>query len=184
MSARKAKARLFVEADLTGGATLALGRAQSRYLTQVMRLGGGDRVQVFNGRDGEWRAEIEAAAVGRCLLRVGANTRPQDVESDLWLVFAPLKKTATDFVVGKATELGVSRLLPVVTRNTQTRRVNRDRLLANAVEAAEQCERMTVPEVAAPVPLERLIDGWPRARRLLFLDEGGTGAPIAQVLSG
>ena len=173
--------RLFVKAALATGTTLELGPDQAHYARRVMRLGAGDEVSLFNGVDGEWRALIEDTGKGRCTLRVAGQTRPQVPEPGPWLAFAPLKKTAMDFVAVKATELGVSRLLPVFTRNTAATRVNVERLGANACEAAEQCGRLTVPEVADAVALEDLAAAWPEGRRLYLAARHAS--PIAEVLA-
>jgi len=178
----KPAARLFTEGPLGPNLSVPLERAQSHYLAHVMRLGEGDSVALFNGRDGEWRAFVAQVARHAVTLRCEAQVRPQRAEPDIWLAFAPLKKTATDFVIEKATELGASRLLPIFTRRTATARVNADRLRARAVEAAEQCERLSVPDVADAIPLDRLLAGWPAGRRLFVLDETGGGRPIASVL--
>jgi len=179
---RKTKARLYVDDDLTEGARLVLSGAAAHYLATVMRAEPGDAVALFNGRDGEWLAQVAEAGRKRVELDVGARTRAQAAEPDLWLCFAPLKKTATDFVVEKACELGVARILPVLTRRTVAARVNVERLRATAREAAEQCERLTLPEVAEPLSLERLIADWSTERSLLYMDESGGGAPISEVL--
>ncbi|MCP5371101.1 MAG: 16S rRNA (uracil(1498)-N(3))-methyltransferase [Hyphomicrobiales bacterium] len=178
------KARLYVDADLAEGAVVEVAGAAGHYLASVMRARPGDAVALCNGRDGEWRARVEAVGRRGATLRLDSRTRPQEPEPDLWLCFAPLKKTATDFVVEKATELGASRLVPVVTRRTAAARVNTERLRATAREAAEQCERLTLPAVDPPVTLDRLLADWPAGRTLLFLDETGGGAPLAGVLAG
>ncbi len=175
--------RLFVDAPLSQGAEIPLDQDQARYLGAVMRLGPGGELAAFNGRDGEWLARVEGLSKNKGALRAVEQMRPQTDEPGPWLAFAPVKKTGTDFIVEKATELGASRLLPVFTRNTATGRVNADRLRANAREAAEQCGRLTVPEVAEPVGLDALLSNWPQDRRLLVADETGAGAPIAQALS-
>lgn len=177
---RLPKLRLFVAADLGDGATVELGREQSYYLANVMRANAGDGVALFNGRDGEWSSEITALGKRAVELRIAARLRPQAEEPDLWLAFAPTKRGCIDFVAAKATELGVARLLPVMTGRTQMTRVNTGRLRANAVEAAEQCERLTVPEVSEPVSLADLLANWPAERRLLVGDESGGGQPIAE----
>lgn len=176
-------ARLFTAHDLGPGLAVPLERAQGHYLTHVMRLAEGDAVALFNGRHGEWRATVAEARKHAVVLACAAQIRAQGPEPDVWLAFAPLKKTRVDFVVEKATELGASRLVPVFTRHTAAARVNVERLRAQAVEAAEQCERLSVPEVAEPVALERLLAGWPHDRRLLVLDETGGGRPIAEALA-
>lgn len=180
---RSPKLRLFVTAPLAPGATVPLAPEQSHYLLNVMRQTVGDNVAVFNGKDGEWRAAIAEAGRKSALLRVEALLRPQAGEPDLWLVFAPVKRQRVDFIVEKATELGVSALLPVWTINTQTQRVKDERLTAIAREAAEQCRRLSVPEVAQPCALDALLAGWPKERVLLLLDEKGQGRPIAEVLA-
>ena len=177
-----AKIRLFVEADLGPGADVALDREQAHYLFTVMRRGAGDGVRLFNGRDGEWLAEVAEAGkrAGRLLCR--ERLRAQDAPPDLWLLFAPIKKARTDFIAEKACEMGCRRVLPVFTRLTNAERVRAGRLRAHAVEAAEQCGLLSVPAVAEPAPLERVLAGWDPARRLLFCDESGAGIPVADAL--
>jgi 16S rRNA (uracil1498-N3)-methyltransferase len=176
------KVRLFVETPLAEGLRLPLPPAQSHYLLHVMRARTGDHVSLFNGRDGEWLARMVESgrreSAVECVRRVGE----QGVDDDLWLVFAPIKKTPADYLAQKATELGVSVLQPVITRRTIIHRVNTDRMRANAVEAAEQSGRTTVPEIRAPLEFSQLVAEWPRERRLLFCDEAG-GPPIRDVLS-
>jgi len=174
--------RLFVEAALAQGAAVALAPEQAHRLLHVLRAVRGDAVALFNGRDGEWRAAIEGFGKERCRLRVETRRRaPGAPEPDLWLLFAPVKRAAIDLVVEKATELGVSRLLPVLTRHTDVARVNLERLAAIAVEAAGQCERLTVPEVAPPAPLFDSLAAWPAGRPLLVCAEAGAARPIAAV---
>lgn len=175
--------RLFVEAPLSAGMAVALSRDQTHYLASVMRAAVGEMVLLFNGRDGEWLARIAALAKAGAALIPERQVRPQAPEPDLWLLAAPLKKDRTDLVVEKAAELGVSRLWPVFTRRTNAGRVNAERLRAHLVEAAEQCERLTVPDLTEPAALDKVLAGWPPDRVLLFLDEGGSGAPLAEVLS-
>ncbi len=179
----KPKARLFVDAALGPGAGVGLDAGQAHYLDRVMRLAASDAVLVFNGRDGEWRARLEDGGGKRRALAVDRQTRAQAAEPGPWLAFAPLKKTPMDFVAVKATELGVSRLLPVFTRRTAARRVATARLRANAREAAEQCGRLSVPEVVEPVDLQALLAQWPAGRRLLVPDESGGGVPLARALA-
>jgi len=173
--------RLFTGADLKAGAEISLEAGQSHYLAHVMRLTPGRTALLFNGRDGEWAAVIEELTKKRCRVRIESCRRRQELEPDLWLVFAPVKKNATDFIVEKATELGVSRLCPVFTAFTATTRFNRDRLDVHAVEAAEQCRRMSVPHVDEAVSLDRLLEGWSDDRQLLVADESGSGKPITKV---
>ena len=177
------KLRLFVEADLIAGATLAVTQDQTHYLLHVMRASAGTPVAVFNGRHGEWRAEVQTVGKKGAVLHVLGEMRPQTVEPDLWLLFAPVKRARIDFIVEKATELGVSALLPVWTRRTVMSRVNDDRLRAIAVEAAEQCERLSVPEVCEARDLQMVLSNWPEGRALILLDEGGGGRPIIEALA-
>ena len=175
--------RLFVSAPLEAGAALALERAQAHYLTTVLRLGAGDRVLVFNGRDGEWSATIEAAKRGAGL-RLGAQTRAQTAAADLHYLFAPLKSARLDYLVQKAVEMGVSRLQPVLTRHGQVARVNLDRMRANAIEAAEQCGVLSLPDIAPPVALNRVIAEREPSRWLVFCDEVAEPVNPAAALSG
>jgi 16S rRNA (uracil1498-N3)-methyltransferase len=178
------KTRLYVTGDLAANMSVALDEGPSHYLLHVLRAKPGNRVLLFNGRDGEWLAEIGQASkrgvTATCLTR----TRPQVSEPDLWLAFAPIKKTPADYLVQKATELGVSRLLPVFTRRTIVSRVNLERMAANTAEAAEQSERLTVPEIREAVDLDKLLASWPKERRLYFCDEGGGAKPLAEVARG
>ncbi len=162
---------------------LGLPVSQAHYLHHVMRLKAGDELALFNGRDGEWRGRVAGFGKGGCSIAVSAQLRAQETEPDLWLVFAPLKRARIDYLAQKATELGVTALRPVITRLTAVSRVNIDRLRANAVEAAEQCGRLAVPEVFAPVSLSALLADWSADRRLLFCDERG-GTPVAYALQG
>ncbi|MFN0114601.1 MAG: 16S rRNA (uracil(1498)-N(3))-methyltransferase [Paracoccaceae bacterium] len=173
--------RLYVEHPLGPGQRVPLAAPQAHYLLNVMRLAAGAEVLAFNGRDGEWRAALEPDGRRGGALACLAQTRPQGAAADLWLLFAPLKKARTDFLVEKAVELGAGRLLPVDTAFTSSERVREDRLRAHAVEAAEQCGATTVPEVAAIAPLAKVLAGWPGGRRLWFCDEaeGAAGGPAA-----
>ncbi len=178
---RLPRLRLFVTDDLGEGGTITLGREQSHYLANVMRANAGDTVALFDGRDGEWSSKLMLPGKRTVGLRITTRLRPQAEEPDLWLVFAPIKRGRINFVAAKATELGVARLIPVMTARTQMTRVNNSRLRANAVEAAEQCERLTVPLVSEPVSFADLLANWLPERRLLVGDETGGGQPIAEV---
>ena len=174
------KVRLYVAAGLAEGVQVPLADGQAHYLIHVMRAKAGDRVGLFNGRDGEWVAEIEAITKRGVTLVCRKQVRAQTGLPDLWLVFAPVKKTPSDYLAQKATELGVVKLQPVFTRRTIVTRVNEERLAANAVEAAEQSDRLSVPEIAAPLTLEKLLAAWPKERRIYFCDEGGDAGPLAR----
>ena len=172
--------RLYVEADLAAGATVACSGEQSNYLRNVLRLKRGDPVLVFNGRDGEWRAELAEAGKRATALLVGAQVRQQGGGPDIDYLFAPLKRARLDYLVQKATEMGVARLKPVLTRHTTPERVNMERMRANAIEAAEQCGILRVPELHVPEKLERVVAGWDAGRTLIFCDEGsGSADPLA-----
>ena len=168
--------RLLVEADLGPGTRVALSREQSNYLMNVLRLGAGDQIRVFNGRDGEWLAAVEPQGRRQAVVVAGRRLRTQTGGPDIDYLFAPLKMARLDYMVQKATEMGVARLRPILTRHTVAQRVNLARMRANVAEAAEQCGILRVPEVAAPERLDRVLAGWPAGRRLVLCDEA---APIA-----
>lgn len=176
--------RLHVAADLAEGATVGLSAQQAHYVRNVMRLAAGETVLLFNGRDGEWRARIDGLGKGWCSLQLGERTRAQASSPDLWLVFAPIKRARIDFVAEKATEMGVCALIPVFTARTAMTRVNAERLRANAVEAAEQCGRLDVPDVRDSRKLGELMADWPAERRLLLCDETGSGPPMPEAVTG
>lgn len=181
-----AKVRLYVEHPLGAGQCVPLTRDQAHYLFGVMRLGPGDAVALFNGRDGEWRAEVAEAGKRGGTLRAVGQTRPLQTPPDLWLLFAPIKKARTDFIVEKAAEMGAARILPVQTEFTNAERIRRDRLQAHAVEAAEQCGGTFVPGIAELQPLPAVLDDWPGDRHLMFCDEdlAGRGAGLGRAPAG
>ncbi|MFD2648645.1 16S rRNA (uracil(1498)-N(3))-methyltransferase [Devosia albogilva] len=167
--------RLFVDPDLAAGAEIILNKEQSLYLAAVLRKSVGDEVVVFNGRDGAWLARLTADSKKSVALEPVEQIAPQTPRLDLWYGFAPLKTERLDYVVQKATEMGVGTMQPVLTRFTQVGRVKHDKLVANAIEAAEQCEVLNVPVVAPEITLDHLLDRWPEdhaGRRLVFADEG------------
>jgi 16S rRNA (uracil1498-N3)-methyltransferase len=174
--------RLFVDAPLAAGGEVVLERSQAHYLSHVLRLKPGERVLVFNGRDGEWSASLEPD--GRSArLAVAAKVREQTYAANLHYLFAPLKSARLDYMVQKAVEMGVSRLVPVLTRHGQVTRVNLDRMRANAVEAAEQCGILGLPEIAPPVALARYLAERDPARWLVFCDEDAEVANPAAALA-
>jgi 16S rRNA (uracil1498-N3)-methyltransferase len=174
--------RLYLQETLAQGARLTADPRAAHYLANVLRRGEGDPVRLFNGRDGEHDARIAEAGKRRLVLEVLGQRRAQEPGADLWLCFAPLKKDPVDFLIEKGTELGVDRFLPVLTLHTTSGRINQTRLTAVATEAAEQCERLTVPEIAEPITLEVMRTSWPGDRRLLVCAEAGLATPIAEVL--
>jgi 16S rRNA (uracil1498-N3)-methyltransferase len=173
--------RLFVEAALAPGETVALERNQSNYLGNVLRLAAGDAILVFNGREGEWRAEIGGRKRPDSLIIV-AQTRPQDRLPDIAYVFAPLKHARLDYMVQKAVEMGASSLQPVLTRFTQVSRVNSERMRANVIEAAEQCGILSLAEVAEPLNFDRYLGQRDASRLLVFCDEAADVADPVQAL--
>jgi 16S rRNA (uracil1498-N3)-methyltransferase len=168
--------RLFVAPDLAPGVSLELDPAQAHYLINVLRCKGGDEILLFNGRDGEWLATLSAASKKGATASLVRQTLPQTPPPDLHYLFAPLKRARLDYMAQKATELGASVLRPVLTRRTIAERVNRTRLHANAVEAAEQCGILWVPEVAEPQKLADILHAWDRERVLVFADEAAAVA--------
>jgi 16S rRNA (uracil1498-N3)-methyltransferase len=172
--------RLFVDRPLGPGMALTLDGAPANYLANVMRLKPGDPVRLFDDRTGEWLAEVTAVTRRAVTLKLAGALRPREEVPDLWLLFAPIKKGRIDWLVEKATELGVARLQPVVTQRTIVDRLNLDRLRAHAIEAAEQCDRTALPVLSEPAKLAPLLREWPADRPLLFADEAG-GLPLADV---
>lgn len=182
----RAKIRLYVDHTLGAGQSVELTQPQARYLFSVMRLGQGDVVALFNGRDGEWRAEVAQASKRGGVLTCLRQDAPQQNPPDLWLLFAPIKKARTDFIVEKAAEMGAARILPVQTEFTNAERIRRDRLQAHAVEAAEQCGGTFVPEVAELQSLGDTLANWPEGRRVMVPDEAlaGAGATLGDAAPG
>ncbi len=174
-----AKIRLYVDQALAPGQAVGVNPDQAHYLFGVMRLVPGAQVLLFNGRDGEWLATVAQAGKRGGILHCDALTRPLHPAPDLWLLFAPIKKARTDFIVEKAVELGIARILPVQTRHTNADRIRQDRLQAHAVEAAEQCGATMVPEVADLAQLDRTLTTWDATRTLYWCDESLIGAATA-----
>ncbi len=172
--------RLYLDAALGAGCEIAPDKDQSNYLLNVLRLGDGDAVLAFNGRDGEWRMAIKALSRKQVLLVGQECTRAQTINCDLHYLFAPLKHARLGYMVQKAVEMGASRLQPVMTRRTQSGRINLERMRANAIEAAEQCGILSVPDVEESVKLEKILGQWPDDRRLIFCDED---APVADAIA-
>ncbi len=180
-----AKIRICVDHPLGPGQSVPLTESQAHYLFGVMREGVGTRILVFNGRDGEWLAEVTEAAKRKGTLACLEQTRSQSTPPDLWLLFAPVKKARTDFIVEKAVELGVARLMPVMTEFTNSERLRRDKAEAHVREAAEQCGALSLPEVEEVAPLARVLSKWDGTRKILWADEARAGAGAAgDILSG
>lgn len=176
--------RLYLDHPLAEGAEVAATPEQANYLLNVLRLSSGSNILVFNGRDGEWRAEIAISGKRSCRLLIREHVRAQDAGPDIDYIFAPLKRARLDYMVQKATEMGAARLRPVMTRRTVAERVNTERMRANVIEAAEQCGILRVPEVMEPVKLEPLLAGWTPARPIVFCDEAAAVANPIEALRG
>jgi 16S rRNA (uracil1498-N3)-methyltransferase len=176
--------RVHLTEPLAAGARVVLTPGQAHHLGNVLRLDLGAPVAAFNARDGEWLGRIEEIGRNRMVLAIEHRLRPPEPESDVWLLFAPIKRARLDWLIEKATELGVTALLPVWTARTQAERLNLGRLRTHAIAAAEQSERLSVPQLQSPRPLGDVLRGWPSERRLLVCDETGAGTPISDVLAG
>ena len=176
--------RLFVPQDLGPGLVIEADRGQSHYLANVLRMGEGAALLVFNGRDGEWRAHVASVAKKVVRLALEACERPQPPAPDLVYAFAPLKVGRLDYLVQKAVEMGAGVLQPVVTQHTQLAKPPMEKMQANIVEAAEQCGVLALPELRAPLRLERLLAEWEAGRRLIFCDEDAAGNDALAVLAG
>ena len=174
--------RLFVDAPLAEGARITLSREQANYLLNVLRLAAGDSVIIFNGIDGEWRAEVADTGRKAASLDVVEALRAQEAGPDIHYLFAPLKHARLDYMVQKAVEMGATRLRPVLTRRTQAQRVNLERMRANVIEAAEQCGILTLADIEDPLSLEKALAQWPQDRLLVFCDEDAAMAdPVAAI---
>lgn len=175
---KDAKIRLFVDAPLQAGQAVAMDSAQANYLFNVMRLGQGAQVLLFNGADGEWRAEVAQTGKRGGILICAAQTAPQIMPPDLWLLFAPLKKARTDFLVEKSVEMGAARICPVQTQHTHADRIRQDKMRAHAVEAAEQCGATYVPAVDDLAQLDKVLTTWDAGRSLFWADEALAGQTL------
>jgi 16S rRNA (uracil1498-N3)-methyltransferase len=175
--------RLFIDAPLSMGAVYEAAKEQFNYLVNVLRYDAGDAVLVFNGRDGEWRAELSLPSKKRLLLTATEQTRPQPTPCDLHYLFAPLKVGRLDYLVQKAVEMGAGLLQPVMTQHVQGKITSMDRLRANVIEAAEQCGVLGIPQVLEPRKLEDVLWAWPKERRIIFCDEGDAGQNPLPILA-
>lgn len=174
--------RLYISQPFAQDEEILLDEKQCHYLANVMRYGTGDLVSVFNGQDGEWNAEIVSVTKKKIMLTLIASSKPQKASPDLWLVAAPLRSGKTEFVVEKATELGISRFTPISTQFTVANSVNQSRLEATAIEAAEQCERMDIPVIEPLMPLDKLLGKWDKSRTIVYGDESGAGKEAKTLL--
>lgn len=175
--------RLFVPQDFVPEGTCDLSENQIHYLRNVLRLAPDTPLRVFNGKDGEWRATLLEINKKRGSITLNAQIKEQASSADIWAVFAPIKKTRLDFITEKATELGAARLVPVMTEHCVNPRINTDRMTAQVIEAAEQCERLDIPEVADLIPLRKLLETWPKNRKLIVCAESGNALPFAAAVA-
>jgi len=173
-------ARLYIAEPLSAGATVELPKAQAHYIATVLRKSPGDAVRLFNGEAGEWRADITSASKKGVTLSVDTQLRAPGPMPDIWLLFAPVKRARTDFIVEKATELGAAQIHPVITARTQHPKIRFDRMQSQVIEAAEQTERLDVPDVFEAQKLETVLGGWDSGRTMIFADEAG----VYQAASG
>jgi 16S rRNA (uracil1498-N3)-methyltransferase len=184
MTDAKIATRLYLPAALIEGGGVEIDSAQAHRLRHVLRLAPGAAVAGFNANDGEFLCRVVELGRNRGTLAIETRLRSPTPEADLWFVFAPIKRLRLDWLIEKGTELGVGTFVPVLTARTQADRLNRERLLAHAIAAAEQSERLSVPEIREARPLPSLLAGWPAERRLVVCDETGGGAPIGEALAG
>lgn len=181
--AAKPLTRLHTAAALGAGLACALDAGPAHKLRAVLRAKPGDEIVLFNGRDGEWRAKLEQIGKSHAQALCLEQTRPQSPEPGPWLLFAPVKKDQTDMIVEKAVELGAERLTPVITNRTESRRVKNERLAQQIVDAAEQCERLTVPRLDEPIGLNDLVRDWPQERTLLVCAERRDAQPLPHAIA-
>ena len=174
--------RLFIEDKLSGGVVIPLQGDKLHYVATVMRVENSQAINVFNDKDGEYKASVNYQGRHKAFLNVEEKLKEPEIPSDVWLLFAPVKRDCTDLIAEKASELDVSVIMPVITKRTIVSRVNTSRLKAIAIEASEQCRRISIPEIREPISLEAFLQTRNPERRLIFLDETGNGAPIAQTL--
>ena len=182
MNTPKSLTRLYTVADLGTDAVCALGPGPAHKLRAVLRAQVGDEILLFNGRDGEWRARLTDIGKSQAMAQCLTQTRAQTTESGPWLAFAPVKKDPLDMIVEKAVELGVEKLIPVITRRTENRRLKMDRMTQQIIDACEQCERLSVPVLEDPIALDKLPVNWPRERTLIVCAERQGAQPLAQAL--
>ena len=181
MSKKRAKIRLYVDAELNTSGEILLNDKQAHYLTNVMKLGNEDEVLAFNNRQGEFLCALQSKSKKEFYLKVLSQTRLYEQCPNIWLLFAPVKKDQTDFIIQKATELGVSKIIPVITAHTISDKVKRERFVAQSIEAAEQCRRVDLPEILEAQTLEKVLNSWDKERILYFMDETRQAQPANKV---
>ena len=183
MQKKMGRIRLYVSQPLQVNQSVSLDEAQSHYLSNVMKLKLGEEVFCFDGQSGEYKAQISQIGKKQCLLSVIEQTKPYQAVPDIWLIFAPVKKDNTDFIIQKATELGVRKIIPLITRYTISERIKKERFIAQAIEAAEQCRRVDIPEISDIAKFADLWQTWDKTRQLYYMDETLEGKPVAQAFA-
>lgn len=181
MSNKSSRTRLYINEPLKQGSSHFVDGSKGHYLLNVLRVKVDEKIALFNGCDGEWLAEMTKAKKGKAIFTVIEKIGGQTNEPDLWYLYAPVKKARTDYMIQKATELGVSYMRPVMTERTNLDRIKEDKIITNMIEAAEQCGRMTIPELDAMTSLEELLENWPDNRGLIFCDEAGEAKPMKDI---
>lgn len=181
MSNKKPRTRLYINHEFESGDVHLIDGNQGHYLVNVLRVQTDETLTIFNGIDGEWDARISKVGKGKAKITVGRKIAEQASEPDLWYMYAPVKKARVDYIIQKATELGVSNIMPVVTKRTNLDRIKYEKLVANAIEAAEQSGRMTVPHIEELTSLEDILCDWPDDRALLFCDERGDALQMKDI---
>jgi len=176
--------RLYVDSPLVSGGVIILSDSQHHYLRNVMRLSSNANMLVFNGQDGEWKVELTHCDKKTSQALVLEQTRTQPYQPDIWLCYAPIKNSHSEYMIEKSTELGVSRFQPILTQHTIVNRIKPEKIRAHSIDAAQQCGRLSLPEIGPLLPsLDKALQDWPESRRILLCDETGQGTPIAQALS-
>lgn len=178
-----ANIRLFIEDNIALNNTLTIEEKQAHYLINVMKQRVGNVIQLFNNKDGEFDAEIINVSKKNVEVLITKKTKDYSVSPDIWLLFAPLKKDQTDFVIQKATELGVRKIIPTITSRTNSEKVRIERFISQSIEAAEQCRRVDLPEISPAISLEKILQSWDKERTLYFMDETGKGINIIKAFS-
>lgn len=177
------KVRLFVEQKLSLDAEVILNQAQSHYLSNVLRMSVEEELKCFDNQSGEYIAKISESTKKACMVKIIGQTRVFEQSPDIWLLFAPVKKDKTDFIIASATELGVRKIMPVITRRTISEKIKKERYQAQVIEAAEQSRRVDIPSVEDAEALEKILKNWDESRILYFMDETGNGEDIRKVFA-
>lgn len=177
------KIRLFINQELNLGQEFTIIDSQAHYILNVMRLNIGDRLRCFDGKSGEYECSIISTTKKHCIIKAQEKAREYESSPNIWILFAPVKKDQTDFIIQKSTELGVSKIIPTITQRTISEKIKKERFIAQATEASEQCRRLDLPEIEDSISLEKLLSTWDSNRKLYFMDETGNGNTIYNIFS-